>query len=132
MRTIIAGSRDLLGDNLEHVRRACFYAQFGVTVVISGTCRGIDKAGECWALQNGLLIEQYPADWKNITRPGAVIRYDKYGRPYDAAAGNFRNKQMSQVADALIAVWDGKSPGTRDMVAIMKAAGKRVYVHLVN
>ena len=38
---------------------------------------------------------------------------------------------MAEYGDALIAVWDGKSRGTQNMIDIMKAFGKPVYVFRV-
>ena len=35
---------------------------------------------------------------------------------------------MAHVADALIAVWDGSSPGTRHMIATARQRGLRLFV----
>ena len=56
--------------------------------------------------------ELFPADW------------DKHGR----AAGPIRNKQMADYADVLIAVWDGKSRGTKNMIDEMNKLMKPVYI----
>lgn len=50
----------------------------GIAVVISGKARGADFLGEQWAHQNGVPVEQYPADW------------DRHGK----RAGMLRNEQM--------------------------------------
>ena len=42
-----------------------------------------------------------------------------------------RNHEMVEYADALVAVWDGKSRGTQHMILNMQKTGKPVYVHLV-
>jgi hypothetical protein len=36
---------------------------------------------------------------------------------------------MASMADALIAVWDGKSRGTKNMIETAEKMGLRVYVH---
>lgn len=77
-------------------------------VIISGTARGADQLGEQYAQERGLKCLQFPAEW------------DKYGK----AAGYRRNEQMAQVADALIAFWDGQSRGTTHMINIMYKMGK--------
>ena len=41
-----------------------------------------------------------------------AMAWDKYG----PSAGPRRNAQMAEVADALIAFWDGKSRGTKNMI----------------
>lgn len=38
---------------------------------------------------------------------------------------------MADNAEALIAIWDGKSKGTRHMIEVAKEKGLKVYVHRV-
>lgn len=64
---------------------------------------GADLLGKKWAILNGVPIKNFPADW------------DKYGK----AAGPIRNAQMAEYADYLIAFWDGKSRGTKNMIETM-------------
>ena len=40
-----------------------------------------------------------------------------------------RNLQMAKNAEALIAIWDGKSKGTQHMIRIAKQYGLEVYVY---
>lgn len=101
MKVIIAGSRDLI--NIADVVDAINHANIEITTVISGGARGVDSLGEKWAENNGVEVQRYLADW------------DKYGK----RAGIVRNKEMSLVGDALIAVWDGKSSGTKHMIDLM-------------
>lgn len=102
LRVIIAGSRGYRGGALG-IERAVKAAGFNIGTVISGAARGADLAGERWAEANEIFCERYPADWT------------KYGK----RAGFLRNKQMAETADALIALWDGKSRGTLDMIQRM-------------
>lgn len=80
--------------------------------VISGCALGVDTFGIRWAEERGLPVMRYPADW------------DRYGK----SAGPRRNSQMAVVADALVALWDGESPGTRHMIQEADKRGLRVYV----
>ena len=84
-------------------------------VIISGDCRGADKLGERYALENGFRIERHPADW------------DRHGR----AAGPIRNREMAKVADYVICFWDGKSRGTKTMIDYAKAEEKERYIILI-
>lgn len=103
MRIIIAGSRNI--TNYEYLSLACELSSFEpITEVVSGCARGVDRLGEEWAERNGVAIRRFPADW------------DLYGR----SAGVRRNAIMADYADALIALWDGMSPGTLDMISRMK------------
>ena len=113
MKTIIAGSRD--GVTLDAVKCAFDACGWNVTSVVSGTARGADQMGELVAKDKGISVHRFPADW------------DKYGK----SAGYKRNVQMAENAEALIAVWDGKSRGTGHMIDIAKSKGLRVYVHLL-
>ena len=113
MRTIIAGSRGVTDYRV--VCDAVIASCFDPTVILSGTARGVDRLGEEWATKHKVPIERYPANW------------EKDGK----AAGYYRNTLMSFLADALIAIWDGKSRGTKHMIDLAKQKGMRVYVHKV-
>ena len=110
MRVIIAGSRDL--QNAAAVSAAMDASGFVPTQVVSGAARGADALGEAWAQARGIAIRQFPADWS-------------HGR----SAGPIRNARMAAYADALVAVWDGRSPGTRNMISTAQRRGLQVYVH---
>jgi len=114
MRTIIAGSRDNV--TFKQVSDAMQAAPFKITTVISGTARGADRYGEEIARIYGIPVERYPADW------------DRYGK----SAGYKRNEQMAEVAQALVAVWDGQSKGTKHMIDIAKKHELTIYVHFIN
>jgi hypothetical protein len=111
MRTIIAGSRGIQDDYI--VAEAVKASKFEVTTVISGTARGVDKLGEHWAWVNKIPVEQYPANW------------DKFG----ISAGYRRNEQMARNADALIAIWDGKSKGTLHMIESARKESLKVFIY---
>lgn len=131
MRTIIAGSRSL--SDLTPVIQAINASGWDkeISVIISGGAKGVDRSGEYLgkAVLN-VAVEVYPADWDNLDAPGAVIKVQN-GRKYNARAGHDRNLKMAVIADALIAIWDGKSPGTKDMIDIATQKGLKVYVHKV-
>jgi len=114
MRTIIAGGREV--TEYAHIIRATQRCGWTPAVVISGHARGVDKLGELWAERNKIPCEIFPANW------------DLYGNK----AGPIRNNQMAEVADALIAIWDGKSRGTKHMIDTATKKGLKVYVHLLN
>jgi len=114
VRTIIAGSRALTNPLL--VEAAVKASGFEVTLVLSGTARGVDRLGEAWANERSIPVELYPADW------------DAQGK----AAGALRNRLMVSKAEALIAVWDGVSRGTDDCIREARARGLKVFVYRVS
>ena len=113
MRTIVAGSRGV--TDIRQLHAALIECGWVPSVVISGGARGADRLGEEWAKQIGLPLEIYPADW------------DRYGK----SAGHRRNAEMAAVADALIALWDGSSRGTKGMIDLATERGLRVFVRVV-
>lgn len=113
MRVIIAGSRD---NTTQHdVDSAAADCPWDVQEVVSGHARGADIYGEWWAFKNRIKCKKFLPDW------------DKFGK----GAGFRRNEEMADYADALIAVWDGKSKGTKHMIETMEARGKPVFVYKV-
>lgn len=114
MRTIIAGCRT--ATDPKDLRTALTYCGWVPTVVISGTARGADRLGEDWALKNKVPIEKFPADW------------DEHGK----SAGHIRNAEMAETAEALIALWDGVSPGTKSMIEIAKRKKLKLFVQLIS
>lgn len=111
MKIIIAGSRNL--TDYETICAAMSDFPEEVTEVVSGACRGADKLGEQWAKMRSIPVKQFPADW------------DKHG----AAAGPIRNRRMAAYAEALVAVWDGESTGTDNMIHEAKKGDLLVYVY---
>jgi hypothetical protein len=118
MKVVIAGSRRISGVDADSFVTEAVHGSgwLGrITEVVSGCARGVDDAGMRWAAYMGFPVKRFPADW----------------RKHDRAAGPVRNRQMAEYADALIAIWNGESPGTRNMIEEMRARGKPVYVHRV-
>jgi hypothetical protein len=86
-------------------------------IFISGKAsRGPDSMIIRWCRENGRAWTEFPADWDDLTVPGAVIRVNRSGKRYNAAAGHFRNRLMAQHATRVVTFWDGRSPGTRNMI----------------
>lgn len=116
MRTIIAGSRWI--TDATAVYRAIDLSGFKISEVVSGGARGVDAIGEMWAAYWGIPIKRFPAIWR-----------DKDGQR-DMQAGLKRNSEMARYADALIAVWDGRSSGTKHMIDQANYYGlKHIYVY---
>lgn len=110
MRTIIAGSRGI--DDYDLVVKAVKESGFNITEVVSGGAKGVDSLGEKWAAANGINVERFIPDW------------DSYGK----RAGVIRNEEMGNYAESLIAIWDGKSKGTKHMIDYARDKGLAVSV----
>ncbi len=113
-RTIIAGSRTV--ESIALVEQAIELSMFRITEVVSGCAPGADSFGELWAKAKMIPIKRFPAIWNDLSHPNALIKTNSRGQQYDARAGHRRNEDMASYADQLIAVWDGASTGTADML----------------
>lgn len=113
MKTIIAGSRSIV--DMDVVVNAIQESKFEITRLLCGMAQGVDLLGLAWAMQNYIPWDEYPAIW----RPDGI---------YDPEAGFKRNQEMADKADALIAVWDGESGGTEDMIDRAKKAKLRKFI----
>jgi len=117
MKVIIAGSRTI--KDFDDIDKALgIAAEMGITKesiteIVSGGATGADKFGELYAKCNHLPVKVFLPDWT------------KHGR----AAGPIRNKQMVDYADALIAVWDGKSKGTLSTIKYAQEKGIQICVY---
>lgn len=112
MKTIIAGSRTLKDYKL--IQEAVTASEFDITRVIVGGALGIDQLAEKWAKEKFIQYTVFYPDWSK-----------------GKAAGYIRNEKMAEHADALIAIWDGESRGTSNMVDIARKYGLKVYVKKV-
>jgi len=110
MRTIIAGSR--MCEDYSLVKASIEELEWPITEIVSGMARGVDKLGVRWANETNTPLKKYPAEW------------DKFGK----SAGYRRNVEMSKNADALLAIWDGASKGTKHMINIATEAGLKIKV----
>lgn len=110
MRVIIAGGRDFHDYGV--LLDAIIECNFNIQTVVSGGAKGVDALGERYAEAADVPLKLYPADW------------ERHGR----AAGPIRNAMMAENADALIAIWDGKSRGTKNMIETARKRGLIVYV----
>lgn len=110
LRVIIAGGRDI--HDYQLVLDAIDECQFPIATVVSGGAKGVDALGEKYAVEHNVKLNIYEADWET------------HGR----AAGPIRNRKMAENADALIAIWDGKSRGTKNMIETAEKKGLLVYV----
>lgn len=124
MKVIIAGSRTL--NNMKYLDIATTTAfnswiskdqdnfkYYMNPEIVSGGAQGIDFCAELYAKKHNFNFKEFLAEW------------DVHGK----SAGYVRNHAMAQYADALIAIWDGKSKGTLNMINTMANLNKPIYVY---
>lgn len=115
MHIIIAGCRDFNDYSVVEKEVMNFIGKYIGKLeieIISGGAKGVDALGERFAKEHNLLLKVVPADWKT----------------YGHSAGPRRNEKMARMAGTLIAFWDGKSRGTKNMIETANKFGLRVKV----
>lgn len=130
-KLIVAGGRDFNDYDRLHAVLFDIAERAGNDVevsLVSGMAQGADKLAHHFAQQENVVCYEFPADWDNLDAPGAVIRTNRYGKQYNAKAGHDRNAAMAEVADGLLAFWDGRSTGTKNMIETMQQMGKPVQI----
>lgn len=117
MKLIIAGSRTFTDYN--HLVFSILHYEPDmpgpITEVVTGGAIGADLLGEQWAIESGINCTKF---------------FPKYDEPYTPGklAPLIRNRQMAEYGDALLALWDGMSGGTANMIANMCLLNKPVFV----
>jgi len=108
---IVFGTRSFADESLLYAKLDRFTVELGKLAVVTGDATGADALARKWALDRKHTLVIHYADW------------DKHGK----AAGPIRNGEMvASVAGVphkfAVGVWDGKSRGTADMIARVRAA----------
>lgn len=123
-RVIVAGKRDADRDQARILLRVGFerwsLRPEDIEALATGESGEVDKLGKLWAEYHGVHYQPFPAWW------------DTEGK----AAGPLRNERMAKWAaeipnSTLVAVWDGKSKGTQDMILAAHRHGLNVEVQLL-
>lgn len=121
MKVIVAGSRSV--KDYPTVERAIISnypndsapRSWDECEIVHGGAEGVDTRASEFATRYELVERVFEPDW------------DEHGK----AAGPIRNEEMAQYADVLVAVWDGESSGTRDMIEKALDHGLDTHVEVV-
>jgi len=106
MKVMVSGSRGIVTEIDK-------YMPENTTMIISGGAAGIDRCAEIYA--DKMCIP------KIIVRPD----YEHYGR----LAPLRRNKEMVDMADMVIAIWDGRSRGTKNTIDYAISINKPLKIY---
>lgn len=108
---MLTGSRSI--DSMSPVENAFELCPFEPDRVIHGGAIGVDSLGDMYCSINGI---------ETVSREP---KYEKYG----SRAPLERNTEMVKEADAVLAVWDGESNGTRDSIQKALESNTDIFVH---
>ena len=106
MKLAIIGSRNLTQISIDE------YIPEGVTEIVSGGAKGIDTLAKDFANRKEIKLVEF------------LPKYDLYGK----AAPIKRNEEIATYADEAIALWDGKSKGTKHTINFFNKLNKRVTI----
>lgn len=113
MKVAVVGSRSV--NNYDVVK--AILNQYTFTQIISGGAKGVDTLAEQYSIEHNLInpLVILP-DWKQ----------------YNRGAGAVRNREIVDLSDFVIAIWDGRSKGSLISINHAKKNDKPVYVWLVD
>lgn len=116
MKVIIAGSRNCNSYLIvcKAIIASNYDVNYGITEIVSGMARGVDLLGKEYGDRFDIPVIPFHADWDG---------------PYKKLAGFVRNEEMAKYATHLIAIWDGVSSGTADMIKRAKKHNLAVFIY---
>ena len=114
MKIIVAGGRNFTNYTMLKERLDYLFQNINknALIIISGMAPGADTLAVKYAEEEIIPLVRMPADWNT----------------YGKNAGFKRNVAMAQIADGLVAFWDGKSRGTGHMIKIANDRGLNVRI----
>lgn len=114
MFLVISGSRNIIDYNVVKLAITEFLKLYPEKIekIIVGEARGVDGLVHQFCNENNIQYEVHYAEW------------DKFGK----SAGMRRNAEMINLCTHLLAIWDGKSVGTKN--AIDTATRKKKLLHI--
>ena len=101
---------------LTWIARGFQYSGWTPTSIVSGGGGAVDEAAEEYAQRNNIPFHLIMAEWDNK----------------GPAAGPIRNREMAEEGQGLIAVWDGVSKGTKNMIDQIRRLSKPAFVVTVS
>lgn len=115
-RVIVCGSRNFTDKEICFKALDQLLGENPNVEIVSGHAKGADQFGEEYAALHGIPTKVFLPDWK------------RYGR----GAGLIRNQEMlaysKEESSLVVAFWDGKSKGTKNMIETASAEGVKVYI----
>lgn len=110
MKLLVCGSRSWNDYRALERTLDAFQTSTKVDEIISGGARGADSCASIYCRRRGIPNTVLRPDWESLGK----------------RAGFVRNLDMLELADEVIAFWDGQSPGTKHTIDAAGRLGKRV------
>jgi predicted Rossmann-fold nucleotide-binding protein len=126
VRVLVCGGRDYRNWLHMYAVLASQHERHRFTAIIEGGASGADAGARTFGEQEGIPVETFPADWSDLSHPGAIIRTRRDGARYDATAGHRRNQRMLEEGRPNLVIAFPGGRGTADMVRRSRKAGVEV------
>lgn len=131
MRAIVAGSRSIRGEEgKREVIKAMKNSTWHINEIISGGAHGVDTLAIEIAKEYHIDYVVFPANWKKYGKAAGFKGNQKMA--WYASLFNDSHDAKDKLKGCLIAIWDGKSSGTKHMIEIAEKNSLPTYVHLVD
>ena len=98
MKVAVIGSRGLVVENIQE------YLPQGISEIVSGGAKGVGSLAREYAKEHGITYTEF------------LPQYARYGK----GAPLLRNLEIVTYADMALALWDGKSKGTKHVIETCK------------
>lgn len=118
---LVTGSRSIKDPAVVFARLDAFVSgnpELRVTRLIHGGAVGVDTLAGQWAAARDIMVTVVRPDFKQW--PVSTYRWKAY---------TVRDYQMVDMCDQVVAIWDGKSSGTRLTFEYAERKQKRVALH---
>lgn len=110
MIVCIAGSRGI--NDYDALVKAIDGARFRINLILTGGAKGVDQLATRYARHTRTQYAVFPPMWDELGKKAGFVRSD----------------HMIQVADGLIALWDGHSRGTLGTIRFAVKRNCHIFV----
>lgn len=127
MRVVVTGGRHYRNwPVVKAALDAVMLEACGELELAQGGATGADALARRWCRENGIRPQTFAAAWRDLRTQPVVIRYDRHGKAYNAAAGAIRNEKMLRIFLPQLVIAFMGGPGTANCVALAHKMGIKV------
>lgn len=128
-RIAIVGTREFNDYSILKDIMTSLFSGINIVEIISGGAKGVDTLAKRYAEEKDIPLKEFLPAWDNIDRKGAIVKVNRWGKKYDAGAGFRRNQLIIERANVILAIWNGKSKGTKSSIDIAVKLRKNLSVY---
>lgn len=117
MKLGVVGSRNITSSQAVYDAIMSSPWKYTYQTIVTGGARGVDSIAESFAETHDFNCEVITPNWDDWS---------------DGHPAKVRNTEIVEESDAIVAVWDGNSDGTRDTIDKAIDRGTPIYVEVVD